>query len=146
MQNINAMDKQLVKIEATIQATIEKTWDYWTNPQHIVNWNAASDDWHTTKAESDLKVGGKFISRMEAKDGSFGFDFEGVFTAVEWHKKIEYVLADARTVKTDFVAKGNSTKIITVFEAETANPVELQKGGWQAILDNFKKYTESNQE
>ncbi|WP_316931032.1 SRPBCC domain-containing protein [Flavobacterium rivuli] len=109
----------------------------------MVKWSFASDDWHTTKAENDLRVAGTFSSRMEAKDGSFGFDFEGVYDEVETNKLIAYTLGDGRTVKIKFTDTGNETHIAETFEAETVNSEELQREGWQAILDNFKKYTES---
>lgn len=112
--------------------------------QHIKKWNHASDDWHTTFAENDLRVGGTFSSRMEAKDGSFGFDFGGTYDEVETNRLIAYTLDDNRKVKIIFEVIGNKTKITEVFDAENENPIEMQKGGWQAILDNFKKYTENN--
>ena len=138
------MSKPIITVQATITAPIEKIWEHWTEPKHIIKWNNASDDWHTPRAENDLRVGGKFLSRMEAKDGSFGFDFEGVYDEVKNNEVIAYTMADGRKVKTIFISQGNSTKLITTFEAETENPIEIQRGGWQAILDNFKKYTETN--
>ncbi len=140
MENNN---KQNITIDTTVNAPVEKVWEYFTKPEHIIKWNAASDDWHTPKAENDLKPGGKFSFRMEAKDGSFGFDFGGVYDAVETNKKIEYTLGDGRKVTTTFSGSSNATHITEVFEAEDTNPIEMQKGGWQAILDNFKKYTEN---
>jgi uncharacterized protein YndB with AHSA1/START domain len=133
-----------IKIEATVNAPVEVVWDLWTAPEHITQWNAASPDWHTTKAENDLRVGGKFLSRMEAKDGSFGFDFGGVYNEVITNELIAYTLGDGRKVKITFINEDEETKIVSVFEAEDQNSVEMQKGGWQAILDNFKKYTEAN--
>ncbi|HMS65622.1 MAG TPA: SRPBCC family protein [Ignavibacteria bacterium] len=135
--------KKIIVIEALIKAPIEKIWDNWTGPEHIVNWNNASDDWHTTRAENDLKVGGKFNSHMAAKDGSMGFDFEGVYTEVKKNECIEYILGDDRKVKIEFIKEGDKYRIREAFEAESSNPVEMQRDGWQAILDNFKKYTES---
>ncbi|MCK6541367.1 SRPBCC family protein [bacterium] len=129
-----------VTIEATIQASIEKVWSVWTSPEHIVKWNAASDDWHTTKAENDLRVGGRFLSRMEAKDGSFGFDFTGTYDEVVQHELIAYTMEDGRKVRVHFSQSGKSTKIVSVFDAEQENPVDMQRNGWQAILDNFAKY------
>lgn len=108
-----------------------------------MNWNNASDDWHTPHAENDLRKGGKFLSRMEAKDGSFGFDFEGVYDEVIENEKIEYTTSDGRKVTTTFKETGGVTNVSTTFEAETENSVELQRDGWQAILNNFKKYTEN---
>ena len=106
-------------------------------------WGHASDDWHTPYAENDLRVGGKFVSRMEAKDGSFGFDFGGVYDEVKLHVVIAYTMEDGRKVKVEFHDKGDETEIVETFDAETENPPEIQQQGWQAILDNFKKYVES---
>lgn len=133
-----------ITIEALIAAPVEKVWKYWTEPAHIVKWNNASDDWHTPHAENDLRVGGKFLSRMEAKDGSFGFDFGGVYTEVKQHEKIDYVLGDNRTVKITFISNGNQTKVLETFDAENENSLEMQRTGWQMILNNFKKHVESN--
>lgn len=136
--------KTVITVENIVHATVEKVWEYWTSPAHIIKWNNASDDWHTTKAENDLKEGGSFSSRMEAKDGSFGFDFGGVYDAVRTNEYIGYTMGDGRKVTVSFTANGNTTKVVERFEAETTNSIELQQGGWQAILDNFKKYTEAN--
>jgi uncharacterized protein YndB with AHSA1/START domain len=133
-----------ITVGVTVNAPVEKAWDVWTKPEHIVKWNTASDDWHTPRAENDLRVGGRFLSRMEAKDGSFGFDFGGEYNEVVNHKRIVYTMDDGRVAETDFKANGNETEIVVTFDAENQNPVEMQKGGWQAIADNFKKYTESN--
>lgn len=133
-----------ITVKATINARVEKVWQYWTSPEHIVKWNNASEDWHTPKAENDLRVGGKFLSRMEAKDGSMGFDFEGTYTTVETNKQIAYVLADDRKILVEFNGNGNTTEVVETFDAENENPVEMQQAGWQAILDNFKKYAEAN--
>ena len=141
METIN---KTVLTIKSTVKAPIEKVWKFWTEPAHIKNWNNASDDWHTTRAENDLRVGGKFLSRMEAKDGSFGFDFGGVYDEVKTNELIAYTLGDGRKVKVFFSGKDGETKIESTFEAEGTNPIEMQQGGWQAILDNFKKYTETN--
>lgn len=134
---------QKITVEVTINASINTVWESWTQPQHIINWSFASNDWHSPKAENDLKVGGKFSSRMEAKDGSMGFDFEGKYTKVEGQKTIEYAMADGREVSISFEDLGENTKVTETFEPENINSLELQKGGWQAILDNFKKYTET---
>ena len=123
---------------------LKKVWEFWSKPEHITKWNNASDDWHTPRAENDLRVGGKFSARMEAKDGSFGFDFGGVYDAVRENEYIEYTLGDDRKVKVNFIPQGNKTKVVESFDAESTHSVEMQKGGWQAILDNFKKYTEAN--
>lgn len=133
-----------ITIQSTILAEIEKVWDYYTRPEHITNWNFASDDWCCPKAENDLRVGGKMSYRMEAKDGSFGFDLEAVYDEVIEHKRIVYTMSDGREVSTNFESSNGSTKVTTVFDAETENPVEMQKSGWQTILNNFKKYVESN--
>ncbi|MHC1683103.1 MAG: SRPBCC family protein [Clostridiaceae bacterium] len=135
-------DKQKITIKTTVNASVETVWSYWTEPEHIKKWNNASEDWHTPVAENDLRVGGKFHSRMEAKDGSFGFDFGGTYDEMKLHQVISYTLGDERKVKIIFESKENNTEITETFEAEEENPIELQQTGWQAILDNFKKYVE----
>ncbi len=132
-----------ITIQALVNAPVEKVWGCWTNPHHITKWSFASNDWHTPHATNDLRTGGKFNTRMEAKDGSVGFDFEGVYTAVTQHKHIHYELADDRQIDITFEDKGDQTLVTETFDAEAENPVEMQQAGWQAILDNFKKYTES---
>lgn len=136
--------KTVITIENTINAPAKKVWDYWTKPEHIINWNYAIDEWHSPKADNDIKPGGKFNYRMEAKDGSVGFDFSGVYDEVNEHKYIEYTLADDRKVKIHFSGDGNATTVVEMFEAEETNPAEMQQQGWQSILDNFKNYTENN--
>jgi uncharacterized protein YndB with AHSA1/START domain len=136
--------KEVITVETLIDANVEKVWEYWTNPKHLTHWVFASDDWHAPYADNDLRTNGKFKTTMAAKDESFSFDFEGVYTDVKPHSLIEYVIADGRKVKVDFISQGNATKVVEAFEAESENPIEMQKGGWQAILDNFKKYTEAN--
>jgi uncharacterized protein YndB with AHSA1/START domain len=136
------MANKTITVEATIKAPVEKIWKYWTMPEHIKQWNKTSDDWHTPYAENDVRTGGKFLSRMEAKDKSVGFDFGGVYDEVKDHKLIAYTIGDGRKVKIIFSGDKNETKITETFEAENQNPVEMQRSGWQAILDNFKKYTE----
>jgi len=138
------MNNTKIKIEALVSADVNKVWNYYNSPEHITKWNFASDDWHCPNAENDLRVGGKLKSRMEAKDGSFGFDFEAVYDDVIEHEKIAYKLNDGREVETLFENLDRKIKITTTFDAETQNPVEMQKTGWQAILDNFKKYVETN--
>jgi uncharacterized protein YndB with AHSA1/START domain len=133
----------VLTIESLIHAPVIKVWDYWTNPVHIMQWNFASDEWCCPAASNDLRAGGTFSSRMEAKDGSMGFDFYGVYDVVEEYKFIAYTMGDGRRVEVTFIPLGNDTHIISSFEAETENPIELQQGGWQAILDNFKKYSET---
>lgn len=132
-----------VTINATINAPIEKVWEYWNNPEHVTKWNAASEDWHSPKAENDLRKGGAFNYRMEAKDGSFGFDFAGVYDDVVPNQHISYTMGDGRAVSNEFADNNGATEITSTFDAENENPVEMQREGWQAILDNFKKYTES---
>ena len=139
---MTTQNKKAITIETTIDAPVEKVWEYWTKPEHITKWNNASDDWHTTRSENDLRAGGKFLARMEAKDGSVGFDFGGEYDAITPNEYIEYTIGDGRKVETFFNSSGNKTKITETFEAEDTNSIEMQKGGWQAILDNFKKYTE----
>jgi len=137
------MGKTQITVRATINAPIEKVWKFWTTPEHIIQWNNAADDWHTPRAENDLRVGGKFLSRMEAKDGSIGFDFGGMYQTVKTNELIEYVMGDGRKVKIEFTNNGNETNVVETFEAEETNSIEMQRGGWQAILDNFKRYTEA---
>lgn len=137
------MSKTKITVEALISADGKKVWEYWTSPSHMVKWNFASDDWHCPKAENDLRVGGRLLSRMESKDGKYGFDFEAVYDEVIDQKKIVYTMSDGRQVVTNFENIGGKTKVTTAFDAENENPVEMQKGGWQAILNNFKKYVES---
>ena len=133
-----------ITISANVAADADKVWQYWTQPKHIVNWNFASDDWHCPKSENDLRPGGKMNTRMEAKDGSFGFDFEAVYDEVIDRKKISYTMGDGRRAITVFEDLGNKTQITTTFDAEGTHPLEMQKNGWQAILDNFRKYTEGS--
>lgn len=133
-----------IHIETMVLAPIEVVWQYFTDPEHIVNWNNASPDWHTPKAENDLQVGGKFSYTMAAKDGSFSFDFWGIYDQVEENKNISYTLGDERKVSVVFISIGDDTKIIETFDPESQNPLDMQKAGWQAILDNFKKYVEEN--
>lgn len=139
---METMDKTNITVETTVNAPLKKVWEFWTEPKHIMAWCNASNDWHAPYADNDLKSGGKFKTTMAAKDGSFSFDFEGVYTNIEEYKTIEYTLSDRRKVKISFATEGNATKIVETFEPENTNPLEMQRGGWQAILDNFKKYTE----
>jgi uncharacterized protein YndB with AHSA1/START domain len=138
------MEKTILTIRTNIHAPVEKVWKLWTDPKHIVHWNNASDDWHTTKAENDLRAGGRFLSRMEAKDGSTGFDFTGSYSKVEVNRQIGYTLDDGRNAQIIFVPRGNITTVTESFEAEQQNPPEIQKAGWKAILDNFRKYAEAS--
>jgi uncharacterized protein YndB with AHSA1/START domain len=135
--------KTTITVEATVNAPAEKVWELWTSPKAITEWNSATPEWHTPRAEHDLKPGGSFNYRMEAKDGSFGFDFGGVFDEVNPPHYLEYTIGDGRKVKITFTANGDQTHISQSFEAESVNPVEMQQGGWQAILNNFKQYAEA---
>lgn len=132
-----------ITIESVITAPPQKVWQLWNEPKHITKWNFAADDWCCPKAANDLKVGGKYSARMEAKDGSFGFDFEAIYDEVIEQKKITYTMGDGRQATTRFEDLGGKTKVTTVFDAESENPVEMQRDGWQAILNNFKKYVET---
>lgn len=135
-------EKVNLTVRAMIMAPVSLVWKMWTSPEDIVVWNSASDDWHTPVAENDLRVGGKFRSRMEARDGSMGFDFEGIYENLKNHELIEYVITDGRKVSILFKDHGSKTEIIETFEAEDVNSVDLQQAGWQSILDTFKKYAE----
>ena len=133
-----------ITIESKIHAPLEKVWQYWTLPEHIIKWNHASDDWHAPSAENDLRKGGKFIFRMESKDGSMGFDFNGIYDIVIPNEQIAYTIEGGRKVNILFSSDGETTNVKEIFEPEDENFIELQRNGWQAILDNFKKYSESN--
>lgn len=133
-----------ITVEATANIPITKVWKAWNTPADIMQWNAADPSWHSPSSENDLRIGGKFKHRMEAKDGSFGFDFEGIYDIVEPHKKITYTMGDGRKATTLFTEYNGKTTIQTTFDAETENDPEFQKQGWQAILNNFVKYVESN--
>lgn len=141
---MTTQDQTVITVAATVNAPIDIVWKAWTNPSDIKKWNAASDDWHTPTAENDLRPGGKFSSRMEARDGSFGFDFDGIYDEVITNELISYTLGDQRKVKITFEKNTEGVKITENFDAENTNPIEMQRGGWQAILDNFKKYVESS--
>ncbi|ASV32668.1 activator of HSP90 ATPase [Maribacter cobaltidurans] len=136
------MDTPKITVSAKINAPLEKVWDGYTNPSHIVNWNFADPSWHCPTAENDMKIGGTYKARMEAKDGSFGFDFIAIYTDIKEGKGFTYGF-DGRTVEVQFNDLGNQTEVIVRFDPETENPVEMQRDGWQAILNNFKKYTET---
>lgn len=131
-----------ITIETTIDAPIDTLWRAWTTPADITQWNAASDDWHTTSARVDLRVGGTFSSRMEAKDGSMGFDFEGTYTQVETHRLIECVLGD-RTLRVEFIPGPLGVTVRETFDSEPTHSIEQQREGWQAILDNFARHVRS---
>lgn len=132
-----------ITVAATVQAPVQHVWDLFTNPAHIVQWNHAADDWHSPKAENDLREGGRFCYRMESKDGSMGFDFCGTYTQVEENKALAFTLDDNRKVQVLFVPYGNETTIKETFEAEGTHPVDMQRQGWQAIMNNFKHYAEA---
>ncbi len=134
------MERIIVK--NTVKAPVKRVWNLWSAPEHIVKWNTPSEEWHTPHAENDLRVGGTFLSRMEAKDGSFGFDFEGIYDEVVPQKQIAYTLSNGRKVEVDFNENNGQTKIVCTFDAEDQNPIEQQRDGWQAILDSFKAYAE----
>ena len=134
--------KTMITVTATVNVTIDTVWDSWTNPAHIVNWNNASDDWHTPKASNDLRKDGRFTFTMAAKDGSFSLDFGGTYTSVEPKQKISYIMDDGRVANVWFEQEGNAVKITEEFQAENIHSPEMQEAGWQAILNNFKKYTE----
>jgi len=140
---MNTPTNETVTVDVRIQAPMETVWEYWTSPDHIVNWNHASDDWHTAKAENDLREGGKFVYRMEAKDGSVAFDFEGTYESVRPQEALVYILEDDRRVTISFSAEADAVRVTEAFAPDTINSVELQQAGWQSILDNFKKYVES---
>ena len=130
-----------ITVETLVNAPIAKVWSAYTKPDDIKQWNTPSDDWHTTKATVDLRVGGEFSSRMEAKDGSFGFDFAGTYTKIVPHELIEYSFGD-RVGVVEFVTGANGVTVRVTFDAESENPVEQQRHGWQTILNNFAKHVE----
>jgi uncharacterized protein YndB with AHSA1/START domain len=138
----NIENKTKITVEITINAPVDKVWEYWTKPEHIISWNYASDDWHCPKAENNLIQFGKFSYTMASKDGKISFDFEGVYTLIKEHETIQYQLGDGREVQISFTESGEKTKVVETFDAEHLNSVELQKSGWQAILENFKRHVE----
>ena len=136
-------NRTAITVEAIVNAPIEKVWELWNTPGHITKWYNASADWHAPHCENDFKVGGKSKTTMAAKDGSFSFDFEWTYTKIKKHEIIEYAIVDGRNVSVQFLETPDGVKIIETFETEDTNPPEVQKKGWQAILNNFKKYAES---
>lgn len=136
-------NKVTITVETTVNKPVAEVWKYWTEPKHIIGWSFASDEWHAPKAENDLRDGGRFLTRMEAKDGSFGFDFSGKYDEVKTNEYIAYTLDDGRKVTITFVGLENETRVVETFEAEATNPVEMQEAGWQAFMDNFKRYSEA---
>ncbi|WP_276358951.1 SRPBCC family protein [Daejeonella sp. H1SJ63] len=131
-------------IQTIISVDIEKVWDYYTRPEHITKWNFASEDWQCPHASNDMQVGGKYLARMEAKDGSFGFDFEAVYDQIIVGESFSYTMPDGREVHVTFNDVSGKTEVSVSFDAETENPIEMQREGWLAILNNFKKYIERN--
>lgn len=131
-----------ITVSALIQAPIETVWDSYTDPKHIVHWNFADASWHCPSASNDMRIGGTYKARMEAKDGSFGFDLEAVYSAITEKESFTYSMGD-RQVTTSFKTVGNETEVTTTFDAEEINPIEMQQNGWQMILNNFKAYTEA---
>jgi uncharacterized protein YndB with AHSA1/START domain len=132
-----------IKVEALVDAPLGKAWEYWTSPDHITKWYAASDDWHTPRASNDVKVGGRFTFRMEARNRSAGFDFTGTYTLVSPHEHLHCLLGDGRHLDIRFLPEGNRIRVIEEFEAEKTNSTEHQRMGWQAILDSYKRYVEA---
>lgn len=133
-----------ITVQTTVKAPVEKVWKYWNEPQHITQWSFASEDWHAPSATNDLRPGGKLVVRMEAKDGSAGFDFSGTYDVVSEPKEVTFTLDDGRKVNVVFTAQGDETLIVETFDAESSFPVEYQQAGWQAILDNFKRHVEQD--
>ncbi len=131
-----------ITVETIVAAPVERVWRAYTTPEDIKRWNAASDDWHTTSAQVDLREGGAFSSRMEAKDGSMGFDFAGTYTKIVEHKRIDYSFGD-RTAQVEFAETPNGVKVRVTFDSESTHSVEQQRQGWQAILDNFRRHVET---
>lgn len=133
-----------ITVQAIVKAPMEKVWEYWNEPKHITKWALASDDWQAPHAENDARTGGKFKTRMESKDGNEGFDFEGTYTNVVENGLIEYAMSDGRKVKVEFEETPEGVQITETFDPENKNPEEVQRSGWQAILDSFKEYAEGN--
>lgn len=140
---METIEKNTITVEAIINLPVEQVWEYWNGPEHITEWCAASEEWYAPYAENDLRVDGRFKTTMAARDGRASFDFEGVYTAVDRNRNIEYVLTDGRRVQITFLRQGQQTRLIETFETESENPPELQRVGWQAILDNFNAFVES---
>lgn len=136
--------KTKITVTTTVSAPVNTVWTLWTQPEHIINWYTASPDWHTPKAEQNLNEGGQFLIRMEAKDASFGFDLIGTYDTVIHQKLILYTLEDCRKVEIQFLEQENNTTITQIFEAETENPIDLQRAGWQSIMNHFKDYVEKD--
>lgn len=140
---MEAKARTALTVQVTVNVPVAKAWTYFNEPQHIMNWAFASPDWHAPASTNDLRTGGSFSTTMAAKDGSYSFDFAGIYDAVEEYKLIEYTMGDGRRVKVVFEDKGNETHITETFDAEDTNALEMQQAGWQAILNNYKQYTEA---
>ncbi|MCC5916409.1 MAG: SRPBCC family protein [Cryomorphaceae bacterium] len=134
---------QKIAVSARIHATSNIVWDCYTLPKHITKWNSPSDDWICPRASNDLRVGGKYFARMEAKDGSMGFDLEGIYDEIIHEEKLLFTLTDGRKIEVEFTKYEDGTNVVITFDAETQNPIEMQRNGWNTILNNFKVYTES---
>ncbi|WP_207426719.1 SRPBCC family protein [Pedobacter sp. SYSU D00535] len=143
METVNS---KAITVETRVEAPMSVVWNYWNQPEHITNWCFATEDWHAPFSENDLRPGGKLRTTMAAKDGSFSFDFEGTYEVVEENKRLVYVLGDGRKVEVLFGEEGGATTLVETFDMETTHPEDMQRQGWQAILDNFKKYTEAAQQ
>jgi uncharacterized protein YndB with AHSA1/START domain len=137
------MENNKITIQVSVSANKQKVWDYYTQPEHIIKWNFADPSWHCPTASNDLKVGGRYVARMEAKDGSFGFDFDAVYTEIQLGKNFTYEFG-GRQATVDFKELNGLAEVVVTFDPEAENSIELQKNGWQAILNNFKNYTENN--
>jgi uncharacterized protein YndB with AHSA1/START domain len=137
------MNNSKITVQAIVNANTKKVWDYYTNPKHIIHWNFADPSWHCPSATNDIKIGGTYKARMEAKDGSFGFDFEAIYSKIEEGKNFTYEFG-GRVATVEFNDLGNQTEVFVTFDPENENPAEVQQGGWQTILNSFKNYTESN--
>lgn len=133
-----------ITVSVEVNAPAERVWEALTEPEHVVKWNNASGDWHTPNAENDFREGGSFLYRMEAKDGSAGFDFGGTYTAVVPQERFAYTMSDGREVEVTLAEEGNGVRVTEAFDPENENSVEMQRAGWQSILDNLKRYVESN--
>ena len=138
------MDTTKITIQAVVAADRQKVWDRYTQPEHITKWNFATDTWHCPAASNDMRVGGKYLARMEAKDGSFAFDFEAVYNEIVDGEKFTYTMPDNREIQVSFEQTDDKTRVTVTFDPENENPVDLQRSGWQSILDNFRKYAEGN--
>ncbi len=137
------MSNTKIIVQAIVNADVKKVWDHYNNPIHITQWNFADPSWHCPSAKNDMQIGGTYLARMEARDGSFGFDFEAIYTEIVEGKNFTYEFG-GRSATVQFIDLGNQTEVVVSFDAENENPIELQKNGWQAILNNFKQYSESN--